>query len=97
MATQALTKAEQAVIDQEVRPWAKTIEVTRTAPGRKLLRVVAFNEGDFYFTLLGDQEPLAVLLPFLRGLHRFSTASRPTALDACYVASWYLPRPDFHR
>ena len=88
MATQALTKAEQAVFDQEVRPWAKTVEVVSAAPGRKLLRVVAFNEGGFYFTLLGDQEPLAVLLPFLRGLHRFSTARRPTALDACYVASW---------
>jgi len=47
MTTQALTKTEQAVIDQEVRPWAKTIEVTRTAPGRKLLHVVAFKMKGF--------------------------------------------------
>ena len=39
----------------------------------------------------------AVLLLFLRGLHRFSTSGYPNALDACYVASWQLPRPDLHR
>ena len=39
----------------------------------------------------------AALLPFLRGLHRFSTPGHPDALDACYVASWQLPRPDLHR
>ena len=39
----------------------------------------------------------AVLLPFLRGIRRFSTSSHPHALDACYVASWQLPRPDSHR
>jgi hypothetical protein len=39
----------------------------------------------------------AVLLLFLRGLHRFSTSGRPNALDACYVAPWRLPRPDLHR
>ena len=38
-----------------------------------------------------------VLHPFLRGIQRFSTASHPAALVACYVASWQLPRPDFHR
>jgi len=27
------------------------------------------------------------LLSFLRKLHRFSTAGRPTALDACYLAA----------
>ena len=30
----------------------------------------------------------AALLPFLRGVRRFSTSSHPEALDACYVASW---------
>ena len=39
----------------------------------------------------------AVLLLFLRGLHRFSTSGCPDALDACYVAPWRLPRPDLHR
>jgi hypothetical protein len=39
----------------------------------------------------------AVLLSFLRRLQRFSTISHPIALVACYVASWQLPRPDFHR
>ena len=39
----------------------------------------------------------AVLHPFLRGIRRFSTSSHPEALGACYVASWQLPRPDFHR
>ncbi len=39
----------------------------------------------------------AVLHPFLRGIQRFSTASHPAALVACYVAPWQLPRPDFHR
>lgn len=76
MATQALTKAEQAVIDREVRPWAKTIEVTRTAPGRKLLRVVAFNEGDFYFTLLGDQEPLDDIINNVHALSSLHHSSR---------------------
>jgi len=38
-----------------------------------------------------------VSLLFLRGLHRFSTSGCPDALDACYVASWQLPRPDLHR
>ena len=33
----------------------------------------------------------AVLLPFLRELHRFSTTSHPAAPDACYMASWQLP------
>jgi uncharacterized repeat protein (TIGR04076 family) len=61
MVEQALTKAEQAVIDREMRPWAKTVEVISAAPGRKLLRVVASNEGDFYFTLLGDQEPRLII------------------------------------
>ena len=37
----------------------------------------------------------AVLLPFLRGIQRFNTVSRPTALVACYVAPWQLPRLDF--
>jgi len=39
----------------------------------------------------------AVLHPFLRGIRRFSTSGHPEALDACYVASWQLPRPDSHR
>jgi len=39
----------------------------------------------------------AVLLLFLRGLHRFNTSGHPDALDACYVAPWRLPRPDLHR
>jgi hypothetical protein len=39
----------------------------------------------------------AVLLPFLRGIRRFSTSGHPEALGACYVASWQLPRPDLHR
>jgi hypothetical protein len=39
----------------------------------------------------------AVLLPFPRGLHRFSTSGHPEALDACYVVSWQLPRPDLRR
>ncbi len=39
----------------------------------------------------------AVLLLFLRGLHRFSTSGYPDAPDACYVAPWRLPRPDLHR
>jgi hypothetical protein len=39
----------------------------------------------------------AALPPFLRGIHRFSTSGHPDALDACYVASCQLPRPDFHR
>jgi hypothetical protein len=37
------------------------------------------------------------LLPFLREIHRFSTTGHPVALDACYVASWQLPRPDLRR
>ncbi len=37
------------------------------------------------------------LLPFLRGIRRFSTLGHPNALDACYVAAWPLPRPDLHR
>jgi len=39
----------------------------------------------------------AVLLSFLRKLHRFSTVSHPAALDACYLAACPLPRSDFHR
>ena len=39
----------------------------------------------------------AALHPFPRGVRRFSTSSHPEALDACYVASWPLPRPDLHR
>jgi transposase InsO family protein len=39
----------------------------------------------------------AASLPFHRELHRFSTSGHPEALDACYVASCQLPRPDFHR
>ena len=38
----------------------------------------------------------AALLPFLRGIQRFGTASRPAAPVACYVASCQLPRPDLH-
>ena len=38
-----------------------------------------------------------VLLSFLRRLHRFSTVSRPSALDACYLAACPLPGSDFHR
>jgi len=30
----------------------------------------------------------ADLHPFLRGLQRFNTIGRPTALVACYVAPW---------
>ena len=37
------------------------------------------------------------LLSFLRRVHRFSTASHPTALDACYLAACPLPGSDFHR
>ena len=33
----------------------------------------------------------------LGGIQRFSTIGHPKALVACYVASWQLPRPDFHR
>ena len=39
----------------------------------------------------------AVSLPFVRGIYRFSTSGHREALDACYMASWQLPRPDFHR
>jgi hypothetical protein len=39
----------------------------------------------------------AVLHSLLRRIQRFSTSSHPEALDACYVAPWRLPRPDFHR
>ena len=39
----------------------------------------------------------AVLLSFLRRLQRFSTIGHPKALVACYVAPWWLPRPDLHR
>src|ERR1700687_2778358 len=38
-----------------------------------------------------------VLLLLLGGVLRFSTAGHPTALEACYVALWRLPRPDLHR
>jgi len=33
----------------------------------------------------------------LGGIQRFSTIGHPKALVACYVASWQLPRPNFHR
>ncbi|MFQ5793877.1 MAG: hypothetical protein ACE5JP_02375, partial [Candidatus Bipolaricaulia bacterium] len=39
----------------------------------------------------------AVLLPFHREIHHFSTSGHPDALDACYMAVWQLPRPDSHR
>jgi hypothetical protein len=39
----------------------------------------------------------AGLLPFLRGIPRFTTLGHPEAVAACYVALWRLPRPDFHR
>jgi hypothetical protein len=39
----------------------------------------------------------AGLLPFLRGIQRFSTISHPRALAACYVVAWPLPRLDFHQ
>ena len=39
----------------------------------------------------------AVLLSFLRRVLRFSTTGHPRALGACYVASWQLPRLDFHQ
>ena len=39
----------------------------------------------------------AVLLSFLRRLQRFSIIGHPKALVACYVAPWWLPRPDLHR
>ena len=37
------------------------------------------------------------LLSFLRRLHRFTTTSRPVAMDACYLAACPLPGSDFHR
>jgi len=33
----------------------------------------------------------------LGGIQRFSTVGHPKALVACYVVSWQLLRPDFHR
>ncbi len=39
----------------------------------------------------------AGLLSFPRRLPRFTTPSHPSAVAACYVALWRLPRPDFHR
>jgi hypothetical protein len=39
----------------------------------------------------------AISLSFLRRLQRFSTIGHPKALVACYVAAWWLPRPDLHR
>ena len=38
-----------------------------------------------------------VLHPVRRGLHRFRTSGRPEARDACYMASWQLPRLDLHQ
>ena len=35
--------------------------------------------------------------PLSQRVTRFSTSGYPDALDACYVAPWRLPRPDFHR
>ena len=40
---------------------------------------------------------LAGLRLLLGGTQRFSTIGHPEALVACYVASWQLRRPDFHR
>jgi hypothetical protein len=39
----------------------------------------------------------AVLLSLLGRILRFSTTGHPGALGACYVASWQLPRLDFHQ
>jgi hypothetical protein len=36
-------------------------------------------------------------VPFPSSLQCFSASGHPEALVACYVASWQLPRPDFHR
>ena len=39
----------------------------------------------------------AVSLSLLRRILRFSTTGRPGALGACHMASWQLPRLDFHQ
>jgi len=39
----------------------------------------------------------AVLLPFLRGIRRFSIPAHAGTLDACYMTSWQLSRSDLHR
>ena len=51
----ALTEAEQAVV-KELR-WAKTRELVRVAPGRKLLRLVTPDDWELYCTLVSDPNP----------------------------------------
>jgi uncharacterized repeat protein (TIGR04076 family) len=57
MTEQALTEAEQAVVDQELGGLAKAWELVRTAPGRKLLRVITPKDEEQYYTVVSDPQP----------------------------------------
>jgi uncharacterized repeat protein (TIGR04076 family) len=55
-----LTESERQLIDRSLK-WAKECELVRTAPGRKLLRVVAPDGEECYGTLMTDPEPKVIL------------------------------------
>jgi uncharacterized repeat protein (TIGR04076 family) len=54
-----LTEAEQAVADS-VLGWAKSYELVREVPGRRLFRVITPQDEEQYYTLLSEPEPRLV-------------------------------------
>jgi uncharacterized repeat protein (TIGR04076 family) len=51
-----LTEAEQAVADY-VLSWARSYELVRQVPGRRLFRVITPQDEEQYYTLLSEPEP----------------------------------------
>jgi len=56
MTQQALTEAERAAADY-VLSWARSYELIREVPGRRLLRVITPYDEEQYYTLVSDPDP----------------------------------------
>ncbi len=56
MTEHRLTHAEQALVEKETR-WAQERELVRVAPGRKLLRLLGTDGGEYYVTLISGPAP----------------------------------------
>jgi uncharacterized repeat protein (TIGR04076 family) len=56
MTENELTKTERAAVES-LLSWVKTYQIVRTAPGRKLLRVITPYDEQQYYTLVSDPEP----------------------------------------
>ena len=71
-------------------PWLSLSLTSSALPCSPSGANISTLQGSLYVTGCG------FALPFRR-IQRFSTISHPIALVACYVASWQLPRLDFHQ